>query len=72
MQATTTPPSATHVPPNLSHVVEEALDAFWDIVIDRFPPAATEGASVMTEVLDTAAYRAVEEWVMGNAPAANS
>jgi hypothetical protein len=57
--------------PNLSRVAEDALDAFWDVVVENYPLAKTGDMSpAMTDALEAAASKAVEEWVKNNASAA--
>lgn len=69
MKPTATTASVEHDTPQVSRVVEEALDAFWDVVIDHFPLAKSGDLSPETTLaLDAAANNAVEEWVKTNAP----
>lgn len=49
MEPTTTA-LATSEKPDLSHVVEAALDAFWDVVVDHYPLAETGDLSPLTTV----------------------
>ncbi len=50
-------------------VVEEALDAFWHVVVQRFPQAQTGDLSPLTAIrLIQAAESAIEEWVWANVP----
>lgn len=71
MEHTTTTAPATSEQPDLSHVVEAALDAFWDVVVDHYPLATTGDLSPLTTVaLDRAAANAVGEWVQFNVPSA--
>lgn len=51
----------------LESVVEEALDAFWASVVERFPMAKTGDLSPETTfTLLFAAESAVKEWVSNN------
>jgi hypothetical protein len=50
-------------------VAEEALDAFWHVVVQRFPQAQTGDLSPLTAIrLKQAAESAIEEWVWANVP----
>ena len=51
-------------------ITEEALDAFWAVIVKRYPQAKTGDLSPLTTVaLSMAAEDAVEEWVTCNVPA---
>lgn len=53
---------------NFSVLIEDALDAFWKVIADRFPAAYTGDLSPeRTIALDMAAERAVGEWIENNA-----
>lgn len=61
-----TPPAR----PDLESLVEQASDAFWAVVADRFPDATTGDLSPgRTIAFDNAAAEAVAEWVGNNVPA---
>lgn len=48
---------------------EEALYAFWDAIVKRYPQATSGDLSPMTSFrLHEAAEAAVEEWVWANVP----
>jgi hypothetical protein len=64
-----TPPATPNDKPDLRHVVEEALDAFWDVVAENYPLAEAGDLSPLSTVnLDDAAMTAAEEWVRNNVP----
>lgn len=51
-----------------SHLIAEALDAFWDVVTDAYPLAGTGDLSpLVSKNLEDAAEKAVAEWVANNA-----
>jgi len=51
----------------LESITDEALDAFWQIVVQHFPQATSGGLSPGATVeLDIAANSAVQEWVYNN------
>jgi hypothetical protein len=53
----------------LRSVTEAALDAFWQLIVQRYPEAETGDLSPLTTIrLDEAARVAVEEWVWANVP----
>lgn len=48
--------------------VEEALDAFWEVIVEKFPQATTGDLSPLAyHQLQMAAENAVKEWVNCNA-----
>jgi hypothetical protein len=50
-------------------VTEEAMEAFWDVIVKRYPQAKTGDLSPLTTVVFcTAAEDAVEEWIFANVP----
>ena len=50
-------------------VTNDALDAFWQVVVRRFPEATDGDLSIdRTIALDIAAKEAVREWVSNNVP----
>jgi len=50
-------------------LIEEAIDAFWSVVVKHYPEAKTGDLSPETTIgLVNAAERAVEEWVEYNVP----
>jgi hypothetical protein len=53
-------------------VIDEALDAFWEVVARR-SPAATRGdvSPLAAHRLQEAAEDAVEEWITNNVPGAD-
>lgn len=60
-------PSMT--PTDLTALAGQSLDAFWDVVVCRFPQARTGDLSPsMTIRLETTARQAIEEWVENNVP----
>lgn len=55
--------------PDLRSVTDEALEAFWQVVVKRYPQAETGDLSPLTTIrLDKAAEVAIEEWVWANVP----
>ena len=49
---------------------DEALDAFWQVIVQRYPQTRTGDLSPLTTVrLQIAAEVAIEEWVFANVPA---
>jgi hypothetical protein len=53
----------------LRSVTEEAMDAFWQVVVQHFPQAKTGDLSPLTtHHFNEAAKVAVEEWVWANVP----
>ena len=56
--------------PNLRSLTDEALDAFWEVIVKRYPQAKTGDLSPgATIALQMAAEDAVGEWVNSNVPA---
>ena len=54
-------------------LVDEALDAFWEIILNRFPEAKHGDLSPLaTLALDSAAEKAVKEWIGNNVPEAEA
>jgi hypothetical protein len=54
----------------LNKVMEEAQDAFWEVIVKRFPEAKTGDLSPeRTVAFDEVAKHAIEEWVRNNVPA---
>ncbi|QDV90911.1 hypothetical protein RAS2_19960 [Phycisphaerae bacterium RAS2] len=54
---------------NLRELTDGALDAFWEVVVQRFPEATTGDLSVhRTHCLQAAAQAAIEEWIFNNVP----
>lgn len=54
---------------DISALVDEALDDFWDTVARHFPDATTGDLSPWTTIrLDLAAKAAIEEWIFNNVP----
>jgi hypothetical protein len=48
-------------------LAEEALDAFWNVIVQKFPEATSGDLSPLaTFQLDQAAEAAVKEWVQNN------
>src|SRR4051794_20286269 len=57
-------------PADNQHLIDEALDPFWDIVVEAYPSAMTGDLSPLTTTrLQAAAEDAVKEWVENNVPA---
>lgn len=53
----------------LRSVADEAMDAFWEVVVQRFPQAETGDLSPLTtHRFHEAAEAAIEEWVWANVP----
>ena len=53
----------------LESLAQEAQDAFWEVVVRRYPQAKTGDLSPLTTLqLDRAAEYAIEEWVDNNVP----
>lgn len=53
------------------YVIEEALNAFWDVIVKRYPEARTGDLSPLTTMrLDETARIAVDEWICSNVPKA--
>ena len=52
----------------IEHLTEDALDAFWELVAERFPNAESGDLSPLTSfALGQAAETAVKEWIGNNA-----
>ena len=50
-------------------LVQEGLDAFWDVIAQKFPEAKTGDLSPLTTLqLDQAAETAIHEWIESNVP----
>jgi hypothetical protein len=57
----------------LRSVADEALEAFWQVIVQRYPQAETGDLSPLTTVrLQNAAEAAIEEWIWANVPATNT
>jgi len=55
----------------LRSVADEALEAFWQVIVQRYPQAETGDLSAWaTMTLQTAAENAITEWVNNNIPKA--
>lgn len=51
------------------YLIEEALNAFWDVIVKRYPEARTGDLSPLTTMrLDEVARIAVDEWICSNVP----
>ena len=62
---TATTPAQIHT----SQIIEDALDAFWQVVADRFPAAESGDLSPwQTIMLECAAQDAVQQWIEYNLP----
>ena len=58
-------------PEQLRTLADEALDAFWQIIVRRYPQAKTGDLSPLTTIqLQIAAENAIDEWVWANVPRA--
>lgn len=58
-------------PEHLRTLADEALDAFWQIIVRRYPQAKTGDLSPLTTIqLQIAAENAIDEWVWANVPRA--
>jgi hypothetical protein len=56
-------------PSELNSLIDQAFDAFWDVIAKRFPEATTGDLSPWTtKRLDAVAREAVEEWIFANVP----
>ncbi len=54
----------------LESVTDEALEAFWRVLVQRFPQAETGDLSPWATItLSTAAENAIGEWIDNNVPA---
>jgi len=54
----------------LRSVTDEALDAFWQVIVQRFPQAESGDLSPWATItLSTAAENAIGEWIDNNVPA---
>jgi hypothetical protein len=54
----------------LGSVTEEALEAFWEVLVQRFPQAESGDLSPWATItLSTAAENAIGEWIDNNVPA---
>lgn len=54
----------------LESVTDEALEAFWRVLVQRFPQAETGDLSPWATIkLSTAAENAIREWIDNNVPA---
>jgi hypothetical protein len=54
----------------LRSAADEALDAFWEVIVQRYPQAETGDLSPWTTIqLQIAAENAIEEWIDNNVPA---
>ena len=52
---------------NLTHLVDEVLDAFWAVVVDAYPNAKTGDLNpLLEEHLESAAKASVAEWINNN------
>ena len=55
--------------PDIRSITDEALDAFWKVLVKRFPQAKTGDLSPEpTIALQRAAEDAVSEWIDNNVP----
>jgi hypothetical protein len=55
----------------LQSTADEALDAFWQVIVQRYPEAKTGALSPWTTIkLQIAAENAIEEWIHYNVPTA--
>ncbi len=55
---------------DLRSMTDEALDAFWEVIVKRYPQAKTGDLSPgATIALQLAAEDAVGEWIDNNVPA---
>lgn len=53
----------------LSDITNDAFDAFWEVVVRRFPESKSGDLSPLTSVrLTLAAEHAVKEWIALNCP----
>jgi hypothetical protein len=53
----------------LRSAADEALEAFWQVIVQRYPQAKTGDLSPLTTVrLQDAAEVAIEEWIWANVP----
>lgn len=50
-------------------ITDQAFDAFWQVIVKRFPQATTGDLSPWTTIrLQLAAEEAVAEWIGNNVP----
>ena len=57
----------------LRSAADEALDAFWQVIVQRYPEAETGDLSPWTTIkLQIAAENAIEEWIHYNVPTTSS
>jgi hypothetical protein len=57
----------------LKSVTDEALEAFWQVLVQRFPQAESGDLSPWATItLSTAAENAIGEWIDNNVPATTS
>jgi hypothetical protein len=57
----------------IAPLADEALDAFWEIVVRHYPQAKTGDLSPLTTIkLTIAAENAIEEWVWANVPSSDA
>ena len=60
-----TPATPTQKSPEA--LAQEALDAFWEVIVKHFPRATTGDLSIArTVALDQAADAAIREWIENN------
>lgn len=58
-------------PEQLRTLADEALDAFWQVIVRHYPQAKTGDLSpLLTIQLQVAAENAIDEWVWANVPRA--
>jgi hypothetical protein len=56
----------------IAALANEALDAFWEVVVRHNPEAKTGDLSPLTTVkLTIAAENAIEEWIWANVPSSD-
>jgi hypothetical protein len=54
---------------DLTSLTEQALEAFWEVIVRHYPQARTGDLSPeRTIALDLAAEAAIQEWVRNNVP----
>jgi hypothetical protein len=57
---------------DLTKLADQALDAFWQVIVHHYPQAKTGDLSPWTTVLlQNAAENAIDEWTNSNVPHAN-
>jgi hypothetical protein len=57
----------------IADLANEALEAFWEVVVRHKPQAKTGDLSLLTTIkLTIAAENAIEEWISANVPSSDA